>query len=103
MQDECKRIQQKRRGIRRHHKKRIVQKFANILKNRYWIQHHDGAQAKKVASAGSIRCGCWQCANPRRGRGYGEPRLTVQERRAFQYDWEEEHYDASLFWDNDEW
>lgn len=95
MQDECKRVQNKRRGIRRHHKERIIKKIKRILENRYFYSKHDKSDYSKIANSG-IGCGCWQCANPRRGRGYGEPRLTVQERREFQYDWEDE---VSLFRD----
>ena len=77
MQDECRRVQAKRRGWRRHHRKRIIEKFQRIYKGYGYDNWRVNGQ--RTASAGSIRCGCCMCANPRRRRSY-EHTVTRQEK-----------------------
>jgi hypothetical protein len=71
-----------KRALRRHHRKRIIAKFRRII-NHWWMDRIDKDEwALMTASRGSIGCGCDCCGNPRRkGKGYGESTLTIQERK----------------------
>lgn len=83
MQEECLRVQSKRRGWRRHHRKRIIRKWRRVA-DHWWIGEKDkDTWALKVYGMGSIRCGCMMCKSPRRG-GLGDSPLTIQERKALE-------------------
>jgi hypothetical protein len=89
MQDECQRVQKKLRGIRRHHRVRIIRKFQSIYRN--WGFDNWKTNGLITAGRGSISCGCCCCANPRRAkRGFGDSPLTIQERKAeiYKKNWE---------------
>jgi hypothetical protein len=69
-----------KRAVRRHHAERIVNKYKKFY-NFTWRTDQDDEReverwAKATASRGSIGCGCWMCANPRKLEG-----PTMQERR----------------------
>ena len=78
-----------KRALRRHHRKRIINKYQRIYKN--WGYENWKENGLYTASRGSIRCGCCMCANPRSRRSYEYKEVSIQERRAFQYEWEKEH------------
>jgi hypothetical protein len=82
------------RAIRRHHRERMIQKWYKLYTfcwNSSDVSDEDRmVWAKNTYGRGSISCGCCCCANPRRG-GRGDSPLTMQERKAFQYDWKHEH------------
>lgn len=87
-----------KRALRRHHRRRIIRKWYNHY-TYVWSSADTEVEerqrwARITGGRGSIGCGCVCCSNPRR-RGWDNP-LTIQERRAFQYDWETED-DVSLF------
>jgi len=78
MQDEC---QKKSRSIRRHHRKRIIQKWRRICD--HWYLDNKDEWARYMYGRGSIRCGCFMCKSPRRG-GIGDSPYTIQERKALE-------------------
>jgi hypothetical protein len=90
MQEECRRVRNLPRSIRRHHRKRIIRKFKRIAA--HWSLDDIDSWAKRTAGRGSISCGCQCCKSPRRG-GYGDSPLTIQERKfeIYKKDWEYEH------------
>jgi hypothetical protein len=69
------------RAIRRHHRKRIIQKWRRIVDHWYMGRIDKDEWARYMYGKGSIRCGCGLCISPRRG-GYGDSPLTIQERKA---------------------
>jgi hypothetical protein len=73
----------RKRDIRRYHRQRIIDRYYRIFTKYYgwYLEGDPWLSAKLNAGKGSIGCGCWMCANPRKTGIDGSP-LTIQEQIA---------------------
>lgn len=85
-----------KRALRRHHRIRNINKFKQITQ--HWYMCHESIEerdlwVKRIASRGSIGCGCSMCVNPRRKHSIENGRITDQEKKNLIYhkNWEKEH------------
>ena len=80
-----------KRAQRRHHRERMLQHCARILKFRWDeslatgdITFDDINRWARLRRDQFSFCSCWMCCNPRRLRNSNGPALTVQELRAIE-------------------
>lgn len=81
------------RAERRHHHERMfnkVKKFG-VYQDGFWSSEEEKLGHQKKLVENRKLCSCEMCCNPRRSDWYkGKGKLTMQEKRAMLYDWENE-------------
>lgn len=76
------------KALRRHHKERVINNRARLMKNRWvidWYKEEGEEYCYNYLAKTGTPCSCWMCGNPRKyHKQTGEHKLTIQERKQHQ-------------------